>query len=111
MSRISFEGSYESVEVDLWGHTFETVDSTRSVHQKVAELEKKADEATTDDEGIECIAKMLDLKLKPVSHKDEAKRPVKASKLVVEKWKADELSVSKIMRFFYAIGEAEERPT
>ena len=113
MSRISIEGSYQVIEVDLWGHTYETKEATRSVHRRVRELEAKVDGTENEDEQIACLAEMFDLKLVPVAHKDDGKRPVKASTLVKKKWQSDELSLTKILRFFYEIGDAEEtaRPT
>lgn len=111
--KVSIEGSYAAIEVDLWGHMYETKEATRSVHRQVRELEQKADASNDEDEAMECLAEMFDVKLVPVSHKDDGKRPVKASTVVKKKWKDDELSLAKILRFFHEIGDAEEtaRPT
>lgn len=111
MNRVSIEGSYEPVEVDLWGHTFETRDLSRKDEKKVEELQALAEQTDDEDEGFELVAKMLDLKLVPVS--ENGSRAQKASTILKRKWKAEELGSRQLVRFIENVDRAEDqaRPT
>lgn len=96
-----------SVEVDLWGKTFNTVPATRSVEKKIAELEGQLSQLNDDqsDEIVALTAQVIDLRLKPAG---QARK--RAGELVVEKWNSDELTLSQLLDFVNALGDAD-RPT
>lgn len=96
-----------SVEVDLWGKKFVTVPATRSVLGKVTALEGKLDELTDDqlDEKVELLTQVLDLRLKPAGQGRK-----KAGELVLEQWKADELTLPQLFEFANDVAGAD-RPT
>lgn len=96
-----------SVDVDLWGKAFETIPATRSVERQVAELERQLNELTDDDTDkmVELTAQVIDLRLKPAGNARK-----KAGELVLEKWHADELTLSALLEFVNDLGAAD-RPT
>lgn len=101
---ISIGGDYQPVQVDLWGAAYETVAATRSVTEKVDPLIDALNAAETPDDIVKAIGALLDVKLKAV----EGAR--KASTLVKEKWKADQLSIDQLTKLLEDIQEAD-RPT
>lgn len=105
MARVSIAESVEPVEVDLWGSIFTVKPATRSVSRKAGELMEKLDEVEDDDQAVQMLAEMLDLRLVPT----EGKR-TKASTIVSRKWEADELTLAQLMSFGERLSDAE-RPT
>lgn len=101
---VSIGGDYHPVEVDLWGKQFVTVPATRSVSEKAEPLIDKLNEATDLEDIVKGIGALLDIKLNPV---EGAK---KASTLVREKWKADEVTIDQLNKLLDDIREAD-RPT
>lgn len=96
---------FGSVDVDLWGHPFETVPATRSVHRKQREISAKIDTVTDDDESVKLLAELVDLRLKPAGNGRK-----KASAFILEKWEADDLSVPQLEQFLDDL-LATDRPT
>lgn len=103
--KVSLGGTaYEAVEVDLWGSPYRTVAVTRSVSGKADAAHDKINAAEEPDAIVGAIAEMIDLRVRPVEGTK------KASTLIKEKWKADELTVDQLFGFLGAIEEAD-RPT
>jgi hypothetical protein len=98
-------GTFEGVEVDLWGSLYKTVRITRSVQNKVDNSLKKMDEDMTADQAVKVLADVIDARLEP---QNGAGPP---SKLIMEKWKADELSLDQLQQFQSDLDEAEAPPT
>lgn len=96
--------AFVPVEVDLWGELFETVDVPRSGAKKAVQLQAELNQLDEDaqDEAVELIAQIIDLKLTAADGKK-----TKPSTLIKRKWKADELSVRGLFAFLAEIGAAE----
>jgi hypothetical protein len=96
-----------SVDVDLWGKSFESIPPVRSVYKRIQQLEQQLLEIADDqpDEQVRLTAEILDLRLKPAGQGRK-----KASELIVEKWEADEITLGQLLDFVGAIGDAD-RPT
>lgn len=105
---VSITAARSDVEVDLWGGLYKLIPSTRSVIKKAEGLQDKAAEVEDEDAAVEFLAKALDLRVKPTK-----KGQRKASTMVIEKWKADELSQAQLLGFLANLAEAEDeaRPT
>lgn len=112
---IRIEDTYRAIEVDLWGHLYETIDIPRSKARKADELMMKAQEQSEREDGddaiVELIGQMLDIKLRSADEKG-----TKPSTLIKRKWKADELTVRQLFGFLGQIGQEESgeldnRPT
>jgi hypothetical protein len=107
--RVSIRDVFEPITVDLWGHEFETVRPTRSVALKQHELEKRLS-ATTDDEvksteaQVMLLGDALDIVLKPCDG-----RRTSPSKLIGEKWQADQVTPPEVFGLFDSIKDAQER--
>lgn len=95
---------YLPVEVDLWGQAFKTVPATRSVGKKVEGFQEQVEAATDSDQVVAAVGNILDVRIKPV----EGTR--KASTVIKEKWKADELTLDQLLAFLGDLEEAD-RPT
>lgn len=111
MSRISIQQAFEPVEVDLWaddgGALYNTKPVTRSVSQKVQEIQGKAAELPddADDAAVELLAQVFDALLVPAN--GGRKKP---SAVVMAKWKADKVSQPELFAFVDNLTEAS-RPT
>jgi hypothetical protein len=106
MAKISLgAGTFEGVEVDLWGSLYKTVRITRSVQNKVDKALKKLDDTQDADAAVKVLADVIDARLEP---QNGAGPP---SKLIVEKWKTDELSLDQLQQFQADLDEAEAPPT
>jgi hypothetical protein len=106
MAKISLgAGSFEGVQVDLWGHAYKTVRITRSVQNNVDKSLRKLDDAETADAAVKVLADVIDARLVP----ENGAGP--ASKLIMEKWKADDLSLDQLQKFQADLEEAEAPPT
>jgi hypothetical protein len=111
MARIGLARAYSPVEVDLSPNgsgslLYETVDIVRSGARKAADFEIKLETATDPDEYVKAVAELLDLKLVP-----KAPNRKKASTVIKEQWKADQLSIPALEKFLDALGEEDNRPT
>lgn len=96
---------FGSVDVDLWGHPFETVPATRTVHRRQREISAQIDEAGDDDASVKLLAELIDLRLKPAGNARK-----KASAFILEKWEADQLSVPQLEQLLDDLLETD-RPT
>lgn len=101
MAAVSIGQAYAAVEVDLWGAKYETVPQTRSVTQKADAIEGKIEGAESADDLVSAIADAIDLRVKPVEGTK------KASTLIKEKWKADELSLPALLGFLDGVRAAD----
>lgn len=109
MARIAIADAYETVEVDLWGEDYLTVDIPRSGIKKATALEEKLEkvEDVAGDVAVDLIGQLLDLKLRPANGGRS-----KASTVIRKKWQADELTVRQLDAFLNALREAEDtRPS
>jgi hypothetical protein len=110
--------AYDPAEVDLWseedddlpGGVFETYEMVRSRARKFDELMAKAEavDENDDDVGIdqlvELLADLFDVLLRPKGHRKLA------SKIIVERYQADKLSIPTIEDLVQEIAVAA-RPT
>lgn len=108
MSKLSIAQSFEPVEVDLFGHDFETTKVTRTATLKLAEVEKTinaAQESEDVEQVVQAFGDMLDILLKS----SDAKR-TKPSTLIKDRWKNDDLALADLIAFVEDLGRAA-RPT
>lgn len=96
------------VEVELFDetNTFTLKPITRSVQKVLEKVDDDVTAATDGDSVVAAVADGLGALLAP-SNGNKAG----AKKLILEKWKADELSVQQIMRFFEELQETSVPPT
>ena len=111
MARVSMSQAYEPVEVEFFGHDFETVDVPRSGAKQATKLTEELEETADDDKIVELIGKLLDIKL--VSTNGQKTKP---STLLKKKWNADEVSARRVMVFLQDLrladaGDEPDRPT
>jgi hypothetical protein len=107
--RVSIADALATVTVELWGHEFEVQKVTRSAKTRLQPLSEKIDEAEDDDAWIDAVGALWDERLKP----SDTKR-TKPSKLLHDKWHADDVSVMQVVATLQDIGGAElgiDRPT
>lgn len=107
-TKLTIAGSFEPVEVDLFGHEFETKQVTRSTQLALGELEELVDAAERDadaDKMVEALAQVLDLQLKGT----DSKRTT-AGDVVRKKWQGDELNLLDLVKFVEDLGNAS-RPS
>jgi hypothetical protein len=108
MTSIAISRAYNPVEIDLWGTKFETVDLARSASKKAMEIAAEVNQArreleTTDwDKLVAKVGEGLDLRLTRTGN-----GKTKPSTLLKAKWKADEISLSRIFEFLGEITFAE----
>jgi hypothetical protein len=97
-------------EVDIFGSVFEVRPITSSVEAALNPLERKYNallekaDSTTGTSVVEAIGELLDVLLKPAEGGKS-----KPSKLLLEKWQADELAIPDARDLVQAV--AEHRPT
>ena len=104
MAKLTLAQSFEAIEVDLFGHDFETRNVTRTTQLQLAELEQLAEQATESqdvDKMVEALAKVLDLRLKAA----DGKR-TKPSTIIQQRWQADELNILELVKFVEELGAA-----
>lgn len=107
MAKVTLGGALTTVEVEVFGHKFKALPSTRSVIAVSAELEKKLDDTEGNDEQMALVAQLLDARLKSANGSKK-----KASVILLEKWEADELSLTQVMSFVEELNQAQfARPT
>lgn len=94
-------GGYTPVEVDLWGHPYETVAATRAVSEKARPLVDKLQTVESPDTLVETMAAIIDLRVRPV----EGTR--KASTLIKAKWRDDEVTVDAVTQLMKDLREAD----
>lgn len=94
------------ITVDLWGVEFDLKPATRSVIAKAQEYEKKLEETENADELVNVLVQVLDLRVVPQNGKRKL-----ASKVILEKWEADELALADLLDFAQRLSEVSERPT
>jgi hypothetical protein len=100
--------------LDVFDHAYRLQGVTRSVQKELHKAETKMQELMRDPEEdgdgiVEQAALILDALLKP-----EGNNRVPAKKMVMDKWKADELDVSALRAFSDALQEQAakaSRPT
>jgi hypothetical protein len=100
---IASTSTYEPVEIDVFGADYRTVPQTRSITQKGDEIEAKLEAASTPDELVAAIGDAVDLRVKPIEGTK------KASTLIKERWKADEVTLDSLLRFLDDV-RAADRP-
>ncbi len=114
---LSIERPEAHVEVDLWGTMYDLLPVTRSLETPLAEAGRKVTEVLTQepeagkeeaqaDQLVEAVSAVLDLRLKPQNG-----ARTKASKKILDAWKADKLSVDQILDFLEDLKDATDRPT
>ena len=99
---------YEGVIVEIGEHKFRTLPRTRSVVKKMrpfAEAMVKAEMEGSDDDMIAALAAMFDVRL--VSANGGRK---KASTVITEMWRADQLTREDLDEFAEDLADAD-RPT
>ncbi len=100
--------AYEPAEVDLWasdgGGMFETVEMVKDNAVRFDDLSARAADADTTDKTVAILAEMYDILLRPVGHRR------KASKIVVDRFDANRLSIPRIEDLIEEIAVAA-RPT
>jgi hypothetical protein len=96
----------DGVTVELWGTEFNLKPATRSVLKAAEEYERKLDEAKDADELVKLMGELLDIRVVPQNGKRKL-----ASKIILEKWEADQVTLSQVLDFAHQIAEATERPT
>jgi hypothetical protein len=108
MSRLSLGGTpaLPSVEVDLWDRTYVARAMTRALTLEVEQLERKVREARSSDAGVEALADLIDAVLEPTGGQRKS-----AKALIVEKWKANELSVQQLVDFSDQLQGRADPPT
>ena len=96
----------DPIRVDLYDKPFTLRRVTRSVQQEIERVEKALRDADDGDTVVDLLGEGMDALLKPDQHRTPAK------KLIADRWKADELSVGDVNRFFIDLQEkaAAERP-
>lgn len=101
--KVSIAEVLQTIEIDLWGHEYETVWVTKSTIDKAQALWTDAiaegREGGDRDLMIDKLGQLLDLRLKT----DDAKAP-KPSKLLRDKWDADEVAVDHVIGLLNTIG-------
>ena len=110
MARISLGGqaAVEAIEVELWDRVFAVRPITRSVQNKVDELQAKLNAAADADEAVALFAEQIGTLAEPTGGQKKT-----ASAVIVEKWEADELEMAQIAAFVEQVQEAAAagRPT
>jgi hypothetical protein len=97
----------DDLEIELWGATFSAVRITRSVRRALAKVEERGDKATDEDKEMAVLGDLLDLQLQSVGDGP------KASALLLERWKKDDLEVAEAWDVVSKLAEAQaaRRPT
>lgn len=98
--RVSIARNYEPVEVDLWGETFYTRARTKQLEKQVEAIMKKFEEGL-----VKMIGQTLDHYLQPAENGDAPSQ--KPSEVILEKFKADELTLDDLQAFSQRLAEAE----
>jgi len=96
---------YQPAEIDLWGVRYVSLPATRTVIQKTEAAQEKAISATDNDDAVAALAAVIDLRLKPVVAGSR-----RASTLIKDKWKNDELTIDQLTTFLQRL-EVADRPT
>lgn len=101
----------DAVEVDLWGTEFATVAITRTRARAIRDLQTEyadldEDRDDVNDEIVRLFSLMLDQMLAPAPGKRK-----KPSEVIEAKWKADELTLSRLISFVEELADAVQRPT
>lgn len=108
MTTVAIARAYKSVEVDLWGSKFLTVDLARSSSELAKTITREVNAMRANlgeedwDEVVAKIGEGLDLRLE--KSPGGKKKP---STLLKAKWKADEISLNRIFEFLSEISMAE----
>jgi hypothetical protein len=112
MSRVAFTDTDlpEDLEVDLWGTVFDLMPITRDRQLELEELTRQfaaidEDEPDAADNGVAILAQVLDVHLQPAGN-----RRKKASELVLERWKAQQLRSAQLFDFTLKLADLQ-RPT
>lgn len=99
--------------VDVFGQAYRLRSVTRSVQRALDKVDKELKVLTNDDDAdgdglVALLADAIDAMAAP-----EGNNKVPAKKLIVEKWKADELSLDGLRRFSDQLQEqaVADRPT
>lgn len=104
MTKLSISDAFATVTVDLWGHEFDRMPITRSVREKLGPASSAVIEARDEENAdalVDAIGAVLDLRLKASDGKRTA-----ASKLIHDRWHADDLDLEQLLNFTEEIGEA-----
>lgn len=111
--RLGADNAPERPEVDLFGHKYRLRPLTRSVQMALQKADKELAALTDDDDmadhAIAVLAGTFDAML--VADGDEKRKP---KTVIMEKWKADELSLPALRTFGDQLEEravAADRPT
>lgn len=109
MARVTIaEASSEQV-CELWGEEFEIRLTTRAQQEKIEEALKayrdKLREAKDGDDVVAAHCILIDARLKPIAPKRR-----QASAVILEKWKADQLSVGQLEQLTADLAEAADGP-
>jgi hypothetical protein len=100
VSKIKLGDSGQTIEVDLWGAGYTAAPLTKSVIAKVEKAQQRLEAADSSNQTVKAVGALLDVRLVPTNG---AGPP---SKLVQEKWDADELSMDQLLGFWQNLAEA-----
>ena len=102
--KLTISQSFEAVDVDLFGHDFQTVHVTRSAQIALKDVDadvSKAVDAEDFDALVVSFGRALDLRLKV----SDGKR-TKPSTLIRERWENDQLGIQDLVAFVEQLGAA-----
>lgn len=102
-TRVSVEKAFRSIEVDLWGEVYETVDLTRSQEQQSDEAWAEIQAAEDSEKAVGAWGRLFDLLLSPIG---ESKK--KPSTLLKQRYKADEFGSKRLTGLLGDIAAAEQ---
>lgn len=94
------------VEVDLFGVEFTLKPITRTVQKVLEKVDAAIEAAQNGDEVLNAVADGLGVMLAPANGNRSG-----AKKLLLDKWKSDELSLNQVTRLFSDLTEASAPPT
>jgi hypothetical protein len=104
ISAKDIEQEIGEVEIELWEHVYRKVPATRDVVEKGHELTERWRAAETDDEAVNALAAIFDLRLKSTNGGK------KAGTVIRERWKDGKLATHTIVVLLDRVRETD-RPT
>jgi hypothetical protein len=110
---LKFKKGFRSIAVEIEGkdeaiHRFKTVPLTRSVEKKLGDTLERAgefDQQTTDEDALRIFLDMIDEMVEP-----EQGKKTKASKVLLDLWKSEEIESADVIAFLNDLVE-NRRPT
>lgn len=103
--RFSLQSAWEGEEVDLFGHTYVVLPTTKARAAKLEAAEAKIGESTAEQELVDAFAAVLDLRLKPVG--DET---TKASTRIKKGWTDGEIGIEHLTAFWHHVSQVATLP-